>query len=155
MIAETRPAGEGHRVEIALIKGLHTLLFLLISASILYVFWAGLSGRGLRRARPAAAIALLECAIVVANRGRCPLTDLAEHLGADSGRVSDIFLPRWFADRIPYIFTPPLVIGLAGIALRTRRGPRDSRPRLRFARSDLGRPRRSPRGSGQSPPPPR
>ena len=37
----------------------------------------------------------------MANRGHCPLTRLVEDLGADSGRVSDIFLPRWFADRIP------------------------------------------------------
>ncbi len=30
----------------------------------------------------------------------CPLTILAERLGAVRGSVTDIFLPRWFADRM-------------------------------------------------------
>jgi hypothetical protein len=55
---------------------------------------------------------------------RCPLRTLAEDLGAESGQVTDIFLPRWFADRIPFIFTPPLVIGLVGLTWhRSRRTP--------------------------------
>jgi hypothetical protein len=48
----------------------------------------------------------------------CPLTGLVESLGAESGRVSDIFLPRWFADRIPQIFGPLLAVGLFGLVVR-------------------------------------
>jgi len=50
------------------------------------------------------------------NRGRCPLTQLVEAMGAENGRVSDIFLPRWLADRIPQLVGPQLVIGLLGLA---------------------------------------
>jgi hypothetical protein len=39
-----------------------------------------------------------------------------EAMGAENGRVADIFLPRWPADRIPQVFGPPLVIGLLGLA---------------------------------------
>ena len=60
--------------------------------------------------------ALGESIVFAANRGRCPLTQLVEAMGAEYGRVSDIFLPRWFADRIPQIFGPPLVIGLFALA---------------------------------------
>jgi hypothetical protein len=58
-------------------------------------------------------IVLLEMAIFAGNRFRCPLTGLAEGLGAESGRVTDIFLPLWVADRIPQLFTPPFAVGLA------------------------------------------
>jgi hypothetical protein len=54
--------------------------------------------------------------LVFAVNGWCwPLRGLAEELGAESGRVSDIFLPRWFADRIPQLFTPPLLIGVLAL----------------------------------------
>jgi hypothetical protein len=42
---------------------------------------------------------------------------LVEALGAKDGRVSDIFLPAWFAERIPQLFGPPLVIGLVALAI--------------------------------------
>jgi hypothetical protein len=65
-----------------------------------------------------------ESIVFVVNRGRCPLTQLVEALGAENGRVSDIFLPRWFADRIPQLFGPPLVIGLLGLAYHRARARR-------------------------------
>jgi hypothetical protein len=41
-----------------------------------------------------------------------------EYLGAEHGRMSDIFLPRWFADRIPRLCAPLLFIGVLGLAYR-------------------------------------
>jgi hypothetical protein len=38
--------------------------------------------------------------------------------------LSDIFLPAWFAERIPILFSPPFAIGLAAIGThRARRQP--------------------------------
>jgi hypothetical protein len=52
------------------------------------------------------------------------LTDLVEDLGSQHGSVSDIFLPTWFADRIPVLFTPPFAVGLAAVGMRRwRRQP--------------------------------
>jgi hypothetical protein len=101
------------------IKTVHSGIFLLNAASVLHIFWAGVLNRRSPWTGVALAAALTESVVFVANRGRCPLTQLVEAMGAESGRVSDIFLPRWFADRIPQLFGPPLVIGL--IALFTRR----------------------------------
>ena len=42
---------------------------------------------------------LIEGFILLANGWRCPLTVYAERLGAPSGSVTDLFLPRWLADR--------------------------------------------------------
>ncbi len=106
---------------IAAIKLVHSAIFLLNSAAILHIFVAGVRDRPSRWTGAALAVACTEVAVFVANRGRCPLTDLGEHLGAESGRVSDIFLPRWFADRIPQLCTPPLLIGV--LALLWRRAP--------------------------------
>jgi hypothetical protein len=100
------------------VKVVHTAIFAVISTCILHVFWAGVSGRVTRWTGLAIAVALAEGVVFFGNQWRCPLTRLTEKLGAESGRVTDIFLPRWFADRIPQIFTPLLVIGLCGLLWR-------------------------------------
>ena len=46
------------------------------------------------------------------------LTLLAERAGAASGSVADIFLPKWFADRIFPICGTTYVIALIVIILR-------------------------------------
>jgi hypothetical protein len=97
------------------VKLLHSAIFLSVAASVLDVFYVGLTNRGSRLAKVAIGIALAESVVFTVNRFHCPLRALAEDLGAESGQVTDIFLPRWFADRIPFFFTPPLVIGLVGL----------------------------------------
>lgn len=100
------------------VKGLHTVLFAIISTCVLEVFRAGWLGRPTRATRPAIAVVLAESAVYAGFGLRCPLTGLAERWGEEKGRVTDIFLPRWFADRIPQIYTPLFVAGLLGLALR-------------------------------------
>jgi hypothetical protein len=47
--------------------------------------------------------------LVFAGNGfRCPLTALAKRYGAESGSVTDIYLPDRFAHNIPAIHTPLL-----------------------------------------------
>ena len=86
------------------------------SAAIAHIFVAGIRDRPSRWTGPALAVALAESTVFLANRGRCPLTSVAEALGAESGRVSDIFLPRWCADRIPQLCAPPLLVGVLALA---------------------------------------
>jgi MFS superfamily sulfate permease-like transporter len=115
-LASRQLAGVGwRRLAVVAIKLLHTAAFAVISTSILYVFARGVCGRPTRWTRPAVAIVLAEMVVFAGNRWRCPLTGLAESLGAESGRVTDIFLPRWFADRIPELYTPPFIVGLLGL----------------------------------------
>lgn len=112
-----RMTEHGRGRAILVIKVVHTVWFAVVSISIVHIFVAGLTNRPSRWTAPALAAAFLEVAVFVANLGTCPLTELAESLGAPDGRVSDIFLPRWFADRIPLIYTPPLVIGVVALVL--------------------------------------
>ena len=97
------------------VKLVHSVIFLSIAASILHVFYAGITNGGSRLTKFSLALAVGESLVFAANRFRCPLTGLAEQLGAESGQVTDIFLPRWLADRIPWIFTPPLIAGILAL----------------------------------------
>ena len=48
----------------------------------------------------------------MANGARCPLTSLAESLGADDGSVTDIYLPGWLARILPMIHVPLVLAAL-------------------------------------------
>jgi len=126
------------------IKLIHSAIFLVNSAAVLQVFVAGVGGRPSRWTRTALTLAFAEVAVFLGNRGRCPLTDMVEWLGAESGRVSDIFLPRWFADRIPQLCGPLLLVGVLALGWRSLR--RATTPARGDVTGDTGR-------SGHSPSP--
>ena len=109
------------RTLVFLIKLVHSAIFLANAGSILEVFVAGVRGCPSSRTRLALTLSLGESALYVASGCRCPLTELVRRASGDDVRVTDIFLPRWLADHIPQIFTPPLVIGVAGLVMSRRR----------------------------------
>lgn len=104
------------------VKGLHTGIFVLFSAGVLETLRAGLMRRPSRATNLAIGATLAEGVVLATNGNRCPLTNLAEELGADHGEVSDIFLPRRFADHIPSICTTMFGLGL-GLLLEAKSRP--------------------------------
>jgi hypothetical protein len=68
----------------------------------------------------AAAVIAGESLVFAGNGFRCPLTQLAEHYGAESGAVTDIYLPKWFAHNMPAIHVP-LLIAMAYLHIRNFR----------------------------------
>ena len=126
--AEPRPSGpepsaHGSQAALRAIKAIHTLAWFSIEACMAYVLYAGFAGRSDHRAGVAAGVVAAETLIFAGNGFRCPLTQVAERLGAERGSVTDIYLPRWLARNLPAIHVP--LIGLAGFLharnLRTRR----------------------------------
>ena len=97
---------------LTVIKVAHTLAWFSIESCMLYVLYEGLKGRSDRRAAVAAAVVAGESLIFAANGFRCPLTDLAEQLGAERGSVTDLDLPRWFARNLPAIHVPLLLLAV-------------------------------------------
>jgi hypothetical protein len=95
---------------LAVIRGLHTAAWFSIETCVGYLLWSGATGRTDRRAALAAAVVAGECLVFVADGFRCPMTDLAEAAGAQSGSVTDIYLPAWFARNLPVIHLPLLVL---------------------------------------------
>jgi hypothetical protein len=77
-----------------------------------YLLYAGIRRRWDRRTTVAALVVAGETLVFVGNGARCPLTGVAERMGAVRGGVTDIFLPRWFAANLPKIHVPLLALAL-------------------------------------------
>jgi hypothetical protein len=92
------------------IKVFHTLAWLSIESCVIYVLYAGFAGRTDKRVGMAAAVVAGESLVFAGNGFRCPLTALAKRYGAESGSVTDIYLPAWFAHNIPAIHAPLLAL---------------------------------------------
>jgi hypothetical protein len=100
------------RITIFHVKVIHTLIFWVLSVCVLYALYSGLTGPITRWTWVAVGLVLLESVVLAAFGWTCPLTILTERLGAERGSVTDIFLPKWFADRIF-----PICGTLYGVAL--------------------------------------
>lgn len=92
------------------VKAVHTVAWASVEACVAYLLWAGLAGRTDKRAAAAAAVVVGETLVFAGNGFRCPLTELATRYGAQSGSVTDIYLPKWFAHNLPAIHAPLLVL---------------------------------------------
>lgn len=99
-----------HRRALAVVKGIHTVIWAFVEGAMLYLLASGAAGRSDRRAGAAAAIVGAESLVFLANGARCPLTGLAESLGAEDGSVTDIYLPGWLARSLPLLHVPLIVI---------------------------------------------
>jgi hypothetical protein len=82
---------------------LHTVIWALFVGCIVALPLAGLKRR-FDWALELTAVVLLECIILIANRGRCPLTGLAAQLTEDRTDNFDIYLPLWLARHNKAIF---------------------------------------------------
>jgi hypothetical protein len=108
---------------IKLTKAVHTLAWFSIESCVFYLLYAGFTGRSDRRAAIAAGVVAGESLVFAASGFRCPLTVMAERLGADHGSVTDVCLPDWLAHRLPAIHVPLLLLAgyLHAMARRRRR----------------------------------
>jgi len=97
---------------LAVIKAAHTAAFAVIAGCIVLFTWDSIRGREGRRVVVTSAIAIGESAIYASNNQVCPLTPLAEELGAESGTVTDLYLPNALSERIPLLGGSLLLIGL-------------------------------------------
>jgi hypothetical protein len=99
-----------NRAQLTAIKVAHTLAWFSVEASVAYVLFAGVTRRSDRRAGLAAGVVAGETLIFAANGFRCPLTRLAEEIGAEHGSVTDLYLPEWLAHHLPVIHVPVIVL---------------------------------------------
>ena len=102
---------DGSPLTVAAIKAVHTAVFLVNLAAIIWLVATGFVGRRDRTVAVAATAVAIESAVFLANQGVCPLTQLTERFGASRGSVSDIFLPDAVARTIPIWATSLVVVG--------------------------------------------
>ncbi len=94
------------------VKAVHLAAFLILQSAIVYLLYKAIRGESDRKAGMSAALVGGECLLYAGNGWRCPLTGLAEDLGAEKGQVTDIFLPQWLARNIANIYGPMYAIAL-------------------------------------------
>jgi len=82
-----------------IIKIVHTGFFIAWNALLLVLVYEVIADRITAISFLALGVFFVEGIILAVNGWSCPLTEYAERLGSSSGRVTDIFLPGWMADR--------------------------------------------------------
>lgn len=106
----TQPSPPRNSLTLTAVKALHTAIWFTVESAIFYLLYSGVRRRKGPLVVTAAAVVATESAIYVGNGARCPLTTVAESLGAEHGSVTDIYLPRWLARSLPVIHIPLLVL---------------------------------------------
>jgi hypothetical protein len=91
------------------IKLLHTAVWLFFVACIVGIPFA-VSRENYRWVGILTALVLLECAVLLLNRGRCPLTDMASRHTNEQADNFDIYLPLWLARYNKIIFGTLFVV---------------------------------------------
>lgn len=79
-----------------LVKVVHTAVWAVFASFILVIPVLAWFERWTAAALLIAAV-LVECLVVITNRMRCPLTDVAERYTDDRRHNFDIYLPEWLA----------------------------------------------------------
>jgi hypothetical protein len=103
-----------------IVKVAHTLVWALFAGCIValpVVAWHG----SFDVAAILIGVVLVEVLILLVNRMRCPLTDLAARFTADRRDNFDIYLPRWLARYNKQIFGTLFVAGVVFTLLMWRR----------------------------------
>jgi hypothetical protein len=88
------------KISILQIKVAHTLIFWILSLCVFYTLFSGISDRVTTWTWVAVGLIVFEGIVLIVSGWTCPLTLLVERQGVERGSVADIFLPKWFADRI-------------------------------------------------------
>lgn len=103
---------------LAVIRGVHTAIYLIMAVSIFVLIYAGVAGlRGPLLWVPLGLLAV-ETAVFVGSGMRCPLTAIAVKFGARHGQVFDTFLPERLTRHTLTIFGPLMGIGFVLVAAR-------------------------------------
>jgi membrane protease YdiL (CAAX protease family) len=115
-VAKDRHPGGGW--PIVAVRGLHTLIYLVLAASTLILLWVGATGRFPAVLWIVGPLVAIETVVLLSNRARCPLTAVVDRLSGAAGSVSDTFLPEALTRRTLVLYGPLLAIGLVLLAAR-------------------------------------
>lgn len=91
------------------IKLFHTVIWAVLAGCILALPILGFMHR-FDWAVALTVLVLVECGVLVINRGRCPLSDLAARFANERADNFDIYLPKWLARHNKTIFGTLFVV---------------------------------------------
>ncbi len=95
-----------------IIKLTHTVIFLFMSACVVYILYAGITRAYDWYLLAAISAVLIEGVVFIIYRRQCPPTELARKYSDTRGSVADMFYPKWFVPHVFRFSTVMFVIGL-------------------------------------------
>ena len=101
-----------------LIKLVHTIVWGIFVAAILYVLYAGIFDKITGMVWVCVAAILIESVILLINKWKCPMTSLAVNYTDEHPTGFDIFIPKWLARFNKAIFSTMFIIGLCLVIWR-------------------------------------
>ena len=99
------------------IKLIHTTIFIVMSSCIIYILYSGIAENYHWTLLLAIGFVLSEGIVLIFNHWQCPLTNLAKKYGDETGRVTDMFYPKWFVPHVFQFSTIAFVVGLILLGL--------------------------------------
>ena len=112
------PLPMNDRRRLAIVRAVHTAIYLVMAASTFILLYSGITGRTGPWLWAALLLLGIETVVFAANGMRCPLTDLAVRYGAQSGHVFDTFLPERATRHTFRFFGAIMALGLLLLLLR-------------------------------------
>lgn len=101
---------------LALVRGVHTAIYVVMAGAVFAVFYAGLTGAHGPWLSAALALVAIEVVVFVGAGMKCPLTAIATRYGASPG--ADTFLPERLTRHTLAFFGP--LIGVSLLLLSAR-----------------------------------
>jgi hypothetical protein len=95
----------------------HTLIYAVMVAAILYILYCGLTETTGTPLFVAIGLVTVEAIIFLGNGRRCPLTTVAQRLGDPTGHVGDTFLPERWTQYTFRVFGSLFVLGLVLVVI--------------------------------------
>ena len=106
------------RQRLALVRSIHTLIYVVMAASTFVLVYAGLTGSQGWWLWVAMALLGIEVVVFAGNGMKCPLTALAVSYGAEKGYAFDTFLPERATRHTFRFFGSLMLTGLVLLMLR-------------------------------------
>ncbi len=101
-----------------IVRGLHTAIYIVMSAACFAVLYAGISGQSGVWLHVALALVAIEVVVFVGFGLKCPLTAVAVRYGARPDGPYDTFFPERCTRHTFRVFGPLITLGLILNALR-------------------------------------
>ena len=102
-----------------IVKFIHTLVWLIFVAAILYICYAGAFNKVSRLVWYCIGAVLVEGIVLLVNKGKYPLTSLTGKYTNTHPVGFDIFLPKWLAQYNKALFSTIFLVGLSLVLWRT------------------------------------
>ncbi len=103
---------------LALVRGIHTAIYLVMVAAIGVLLYAGITGYAGIWLWVSLGLLAIESVVFLGNGMRCPLTALAVRYGAEKGYAFDTFLPENVTRNTFRFFGSLMILGLVLVGLR-------------------------------------